>query len=98
MTRALAGLAIVAAIALAACGEKTLDTGAVQKAISENIAKQIGDKPRRVVCPDSIAAKKGKTFTCRVTRSDGKVVVVKAVQQDDKGDFVFSPTSQQAKP
>jgi Domain of unknown function (DUF4333) len=98
MTRSLAGSALLVAVALAGCGEKTLDTGAAEKAISDNIAKQIGDKPRRVVCPDSIAAHKGGTFTCRVTRSDGKLVVVKAVQQDDKGDFLFSPTSQPAKP
>jgi hypothetical protein len=89
---------ILASLALAACGEKTLDSQAAEKAIAENIASQIGDKPRRVVCPDSIAAKKGGTFTCRVTRSDGRVVVVKAVQQNDKGDFVFSPASRQAKP
>jgi Domain of unknown function (DUF4333) len=98
MTRSHAGSAALAALALAGCGEKTLDTGGAEKAIADNIAKQIGDKPRRVVCPDSIAARKGGTFTCRVTRSDGKVVVVKAVQQDDKGDFVFSPASQHAKP
>ena len=98
MTRLLAGSAVLAALALTACGDKTLDTSAAEKAISDNIAKQIGDKPRSVLCPDSNAAQKGGTFTCRVTRSDGKVVVVKAVQQDDKGDFVFSPTSQQAKP
>jgi len=98
VTRFLVGCAALTALGLTACGEKTMDTGAAEKAISDNIAKQIGDKPRRVLCPDSIAAQKGGTFTCRVTRSDGKVVVVKAVQQDDKGDFVFSPTSQQAKP
>jgi hypothetical protein len=98
MKRTLVALGTLASFGLVACGEKTLDTQAAEKAIAENIASQIGDKPRRVVCPDSIAAKKGGTFTCRVTRSDGRVVVVKAVQQDDKGDFVFSPTSRQAKP
>jgi len=98
VTRFLVGCAALTALGLTACGEIINDTAAAEKAISDNIAKQIGDKPRRVLCPDSIAAQKGETFTCRVTRSDGKVVVVKAVQQDDKGDFVFSPTSQQAKP
>jgi hypothetical protein len=98
MTRALVVPAALAALALAACGSKTLDSSAAEKAISQNIAKQIGDKPRAVACPGSIAAKKGGTFTCRVTRSDGRIVLVKAVQQDDKGDFVFSPTSRQAKP
>jgi hypothetical protein len=98
MTRSLAVPVALAALSVTACGETTLDTSAAEKAIADNIAKQIGDKPRRVVCPDSIAAQKGGTFTCRVTRSDGRVVVVKAVQQDDKGDFVFSPTSRQAKP
>ena len=98
MTRWIAVPVALAALWLTACGEKTIDTSAAEKAIADNIAKQIGDKPRRVVCPDSIAAQKAGTFTCRVTRSDGKVVVVKAVQQDDKGDFVFSPTSRQTKP
>jgi uncharacterized protein DUF4333 len=99
MTRALCGTALVLTVALPGCGgEKTLDTSAAEKAIADNIQKQIGDKPRRVACPDSIAAKKGGTFTCRVTRSDGRVIVVKAVQQDDKGDFLFSPATRQAKP
>ena len=62
------------------------------------IARQIGDRPRHVVCPDSIAAKKGETFTCRVIRSDGNTVLVKAVQRNDKGDFVFAPASRQPKP
>ena len=98
MKRFTVAAALIASFAFAACGEKTLDTTAAEKAIAANIASQIGDKPRRVVCPDSIAAKEGGTFTCRVTRSDGRVVVVKAVQQNDKGDFVFSPASRQAKP
>ena len=98
MTRALAGTAVLLALALSGCGQKTLDTGAAEKAIADNIEKQIGDKPRRVTCPASIAAKKGRTFTCRVTRSDGRTIVVKAVQQDDKGDFLFSPATRQGKP
>jgi hypothetical protein len=64
MTRALAGTVLLLALVLVACGgEKTLDTSAAEKAIADNIQKQIGDNPRGVACPDSIAAKKGGTFT-----------------------------------
>jgi hypothetical protein len=98
MGRPVVALTAVAAFALAGCGENTLETKAVEKAIADNIARQIGDRPRSVVCPDSIAAKKGGTFTCRVIRSDGKTVLVKAVQRNDKGDFVFAPASRQPKP
>jgi hypothetical protein len=98
MPRLVAGLTIAAACLLCGCGENTLDTKAAEKAIADNIAKQIGDRPKRVVCPDSIAAKRGGSFTCRVVRSDGKTVLVKAVQRNDKGDFVFAPASRQTKP
>jgi Domain of unknown function (DUF4333) len=98
MPRLVAGLSIPAAFLLYGCGQNTLDTKAAEKAIADNIAKQIGDRPRRVVCPDSIAAEKGGTFSCRVTRSDGRTVLVKAVQRNDKGDFVFAPASRQPKP
>jgi hypothetical protein len=98
MGRPVVALTAVAACALAGCGENTLDAKAVEKAIADNIARQIGDRPRSVVCPDSIAAKKGGTFTCRVIRSDGNTVLVKAVQRNDKGDFVFAPASRQPKP
>lgn len=96
--RLVAGLSIAAAFLVSGCGQNTLDTKATEKAIADDIAKQIGDRPKRVVCPDSIAAKKGGTFTCRVVRSDGKTVLVKAVQRNDKGDFVFAPASRQTKP
>jgi hypothetical protein len=98
MPRLVAGLSLAAALFLYGCGENTLDSKAAENAIADNIAKQIGDRPRSVVCPDSIAAKKGGTFTCRVIRSDGKTVLVKAVQRNDKGDFVFAPVSRQPKP
>jgi molybdopterin biosynthesis enzyme len=98
MPRLVAALSLAAALGLPGCGQNTLDTKSVEKAIADNIAKQIGDRPRSVVCPDSIAAKKGGTFTCRVIRSDGKTVLVKAVQRNDKGDFVFAPASRQPKP
>jgi Domain of unknown function (DUF4333) len=96
--RLVAGLSIAAAFLLSGCGQNTLDTKATEKAIADNIAKQIGDRPKRVVCPDSIAATKGGSFTCRVVRSDGKTVLVKAVQRNDEGDFVFAPASRQTKP
>ena len=98
MPRLVAGLTIAAACLLCGCGENTLDTKAAEKAIADNIAKQIGDRPKRVVCPDSIAATRGGSFTCRVVRSDGKTVLVKAVQRNNKGDFVFAPASRQTKP
>jgi hypothetical protein len=98
MPRLVAALSLAAALGLPGCAQNTLDTKSVEKAIADNIAKQIGDRPRSVVCPDSIAAKKGGTFTCRVIRSDGKTVLVKAVQRNDKGDFVFAPASRQPKP
>ena len=98
MARPALALTVAAAFVVAGCGENTLDTKAVEKAIADNIARQIGDRPRSVVCPDSIAAKKGGTFTCRVIRSDGRTVLVKAVQRNDKVDFVFAPASRQSKP
>jgi hypothetical protein len=82
--------ALAAAIGLAACGKTTIDTGSAEKSISDNIQKQLGQKPKSVKCPGEITAKKGGTFTCTVTAADGSKATIKAVQTDDNGHFNFS--------
>jgi hypothetical protein len=81
---------VVAALGLAACGDTTIDTSSAEKSISENIQKQLGQKPKSVSCPDEIKAKKGGTFTCTVTASDGAKATIKATQTDDNGHFNFT--------
>ncbi len=89
-----ASLALPAALALAvgvtACGKTTIDTDSAEKSISENIQKQLGQKPKSVQCPNEIVAKKGGTFTCTVTAADGAKATIKATQTDDNGHFNFS--------
>ena len=85
--------ALAAAVGLAACGKTTIDTGSAEDSISDNIQKQLGQKPKSVDCPDDIEAKKGGTFQCKVTASNGSTATIKAVQTDDNGHFNFSITS-----
>jgi hypothetical protein len=83
-------IALAAAVGLAACGKTTIDTGSAERSISENIQKQLGQKPKSVKCPSEIEAKKGGTFTCTVTAADGSKATIKATQTDDNGHFNFS--------
>jgi Domain of unknown function (DUF4333) len=82
--------ALLAAAGLAACGKTTIDTSSAENSISENIQKQLGQKPKSVKCPSEIEAKKGGTFTCTVTAADGSKATIKATQTDDNGHFNFS--------
>ena len=83
-------VALAATVGLAACGDTTIDTSSAEKSISQNIQKQLGQKPKSVSCPSTIKAKKGATFTCTVTAADGAKATIKATQTDANGHFSFT--------
>ena len=91
MTRRVLILPAVLALpfGVAACGDKTIDTGSAEKSISENITQQGLPKPKSVDCPDEIKAEKSGKFTCTLTTANGSKVKVNATQTDDNGRFNF---------
>ena len=79
-------LVIVSALALASCGEATLDTANIEDEIAPQVADQTGTKDVEISCPDDIEAKKGDEFDCDVTAAGGLEAKVKVVQENDDGD------------
>jgi len=96
MTRNLAALAFVSAMALSGCGGTEIDASKTEAFIRENVA---GPPPRSVDCPDGVEAKKGETFDCRLTYEHGvpPATLTVHVENDDgkvrfgPGDFKFRP-------
>lgn len=66
-----------------------LDTGKAQDKIKEGIEKQTGVKVKSVACPDNVELKKGDTFNCTATASDGSKATVKVTQTSDSGDIRY---------
>ncbi len=90
MRVALPALPLLAAVALAACGEKTIDADKGEKFIRGVVAEQVGARIASVTCPEDVKAKKGDTFTCVVAGTDGSKGNVVARQKDDEGNVVVN--------
>ena len=91
MTKHASSLAVVAAaalsaVALGACGTKTIDSGDLEKELKSQIGEQ-GGKVKSAKCPDDIEAKKGKKFNCTVTPQTGQPVKVQVTLKNDDGGF-----------
>lgn len=78
-------LVLPVALAVGACGSKTVNTEKGEKFITTQVEKQVGAKVKAVKCPEDVKAKKGGAFTCTVTGSDGTTGQAKVIQKDDEG-------------
>ena len=70
--RAAATVALIAvvALALAACGTKTLDQSDEVNLVNKQLSSQ-NLKAKTVDCPSDVEAKEGDTFKCDVTLTNG---------------------------
>ncbi len=82
-------IALVAAAVLAACGDKTLDTGDAEKKIAEGVQEQQDYEPERVECPEDMKAEKGESYECKVTAPGGREATARITMVDDEGRFRF---------
>jgi hypothetical protein len=91
MLKALTALAaaLLAAVALAACGDKTLDPGDAEERIAEGVEEQQNYKPEKVECPDDMKAEKDETYECTVTTPEGEELEATITMLDDDGRFRF---------
>ncbi len=83
-------LALVAGLALASCGETTIDSDKGERFIRGVVVEQVGARVGSVACPDDVATKKGGTFTCSVVGADGSRGDVLVTQRDDDGNVNVS--------
>ena len=81
----LVGVATAASIALLGCGETVIDSSKVEKSIGRTVIDQAGVHVKSVSCPKDPKAKKGATFTCTVTATDGTKGDATVTQSDDDG-------------
>ena len=88
-SRLLLSLSAAAALAVAGCGDKKLDTDKLEGKIKDGIQKQAGVKVKTVDCPGDIKVKKGDTFNCKATTTSGQDANVKVTQQDDDGNVNY---------
>ena len=86
---ALSAAACLAVVALAACGDKTLDSGDAEDKITEGVKEQQNYEPEKVECPDDMKAEEGKTYECTVTAPGGREATAKLTMIDDEGRFRF---------
>ncbi len=70
-----APVALVASVALAACGTATIKTDGAEKSVTDVVARQTGFHPKDVKCPSGVEAKAGKTFDCHFTGPEPKPYV-----------------------
>jgi len=80
-------LAVAAAVslALAACGESTLEASDIEEDITPQVEEQTGTHEVVVDCPDDIEAEEGGTFECDLTAEGGIEAKVEITQEDDDG-------------
>ena len=80
---------LAAALALVACGDKTLNAGDAEKKIADEVQQQQGYEPEKVECPDEMKAEKGETYECKVSAPGGREATAEIEMLDDEGRFRF---------
>jgi hypothetical protein len=95
MRRRFARLAAMAIMAVLAVGcstlvPKTLDTGALEGTLRDQIEAQLGVNGLSVDCPDGVKAKAGGSFECTATTAEGSTLTIRVTQTDDDGRVTYS--------
>ncbi len=78
-------VAVAAALALAACGESTLDADQIEEEITPQVEEQTGTRDVAIDCPDDVEAEEGGVFECDLTAEGGIEAKVEVTQEDDEG-------------
>ena len=73
------GIAALGLFAVVGCGDKTVNTSAVEDAIHQQVT--VAKSPvSKVNCPDNVKSEKGATFNCDVSLENGTTGKVKVTQ------------------
>jgi NAD(P)H-hydrate repair Nnr-like enzyme with NAD(P)H-hydrate epimerase domain len=79
--------AVLAALAITACGGKVIDDGKAEGFIEDGLEKQAGIKVSSVDCPSGVDIEKGKAFDCTAQTERGEYRVTLRMT-DDEGTVV----------
>jgi len=83
---------------LAGCGEKTVQGSQVAQRVTEGLARQVGQGPAAVKCPEKIVAKAGQKARCTIVGSDGSEIGMTVTMKDDQGKFDYAVDNKLSKP
>jgi hypothetical protein len=88
---ALAALAIalVAATALAGCGDTVIDSEKAEGAIQADLERSLHEKITSVDCPSDVKVEAGRTFTCTVDYAGGKRATATLKIRNEDADVSF---------
>ena len=89
-------LGLVLALAIAACGEETVDAGRAADTISDFVSKETGFEPDDVECPDDVEAAVGETFECSFTGPEGPYDASVEITSVDGDDATFAIETRRA--
>ena len=74
-----AALAAVLTTAVSGCsvsvGKVSVDHSELEKSISDQLTKQVGQRPDKITCPDDLEGKVGATTRCTLTAGSDKLGV-----------------------
>lgn len=85
-----AGITILAlALALAACGEKTINAQNAADTVDRTVTEKTGFEPTDTSCPEDVKAEVGETFECSFTGPEGPYVAFVRVTEVDGDDAIF---------
>ena len=81
--------ALALALAVAGCGNDTVDADKVEAGIEQRLSTATA-KVSSVSCPDDVEKKEGTTFTCDAKLEGGGKAKVKVTQTSNAGDYTYS--------
>jgi Domain of unknown function (DUF4333) len=73
----------------ASCGGKTLNMDNAKKFVGSSLAREVGQEPTEVTCPDSVKMEKGKSFDC-TAKFGGPTATVTMRQDDEEGNVTVT--------
>ncbi len=82
-------VAVAASVALAGCGESTLDADEIEDEITPQVEEQTATRDVAIDCPDDVEAEEGGEFDCDLTAEGGIEAKVAVTQTDDEGNVTW---------
>jgi Domain of unknown function (DUF4333) len=77
---------VALALGHAACGDATVSKSEIEDKATSALAKQVGQTPKSINCPDDLDAKAGAQETCTLTANDGTTIDMTATVKSVDGD------------
>jgi hypothetical protein len=77
------------ALALVACGEKTINADNAADTVNRTVTEETGFEPKDTSCPEDVPAEVGEKFECSFTGPEGPYVAFVEITEVDGDDAVF---------